>query len=190
VTGSSDSQTRARSGDRSEPVVVVLLEELPAAFVERALHQTHGFLAAIGLSLSGPWPMSVPLPALPDERGITLIRALAALRPARPVLALTSRTLRNAHNEPLGGEAQVGGRIAVVSTAGQGDDPPGMARRVAHEVGHLQGLRHCAAGGCVMGANTPEPPGEGSPVGFCERCQAHLRMAAEGGCPGQASEAG
>jgi hypothetical protein len=190
VTGSSDSQTRARSGERSEPVVVVLLEELPASFVEQALHQAHGLLAAIGLCLSGPWPMAAPLPALPDERGLTLIRALAALRPARRVLALTGRTLRNAHGDPLGGEAQVGGRIAVVSTAGQGDDPPRMARRVVHEVGHLQGLRHCAAGGCVMATNTPEPTGEGGPVGFCEQCQGHLQLAEEGGCPGQAAVEG
>jgi hypothetical protein len=125
-------------------VVVVLLEELPAAFVAQALHQAHGLLAPIGLCLSGPWPMAAPLPALPDERGITLIRALAALRPARRVLALTARTLRNAHGDPLGGEAQVGGRIAVVSTVGHADDAPGMARRVAHEAGHLRGLRHCA----------------------------------------------
>jgi hypothetical protein len=190
VTGSSDFQTRARSGDRSEPVVVVLLEELPAAFVEQALHQAHSLLAPIGLSLSGPWPMSAPLPVLPDEQGITLIRALAALRPARRVLALTGRTLRNPHGDPLGGEAQVGGRIAVVSTAGQADDAPAVARRIAHEMGHLQGLQHCAAGDCVMATSTPEPTGEGAPVGFCERCQRHLRVAAEGGCPGQASVEG
>jgi len=169
---------------------VVLLEEMPATFVEQAVHQARGLLAPLGLFLSGPWPMAAPLPALPDERGITLIRALAALRPARRVLALTGRTLRNAHGDPLGGEAQVGGRIAVVSTVGQGEDPPGMARWIAHEVGHLQGLRHCAAGACVMATNTPEPTGEGGPVGFCGRCQGHLKVAAEGGCPGQAAEEG
>jgi predicted Zn-dependent protease len=78
----------------------------------------------------------------------------------------------------------------VVSTAGHGDEAPGMARRIAHEAGHLQGLRHCAAVGCVMATDTPEPTGDGAPVGFCERCQSHLQVTAEGGCPGQAPEAG
>jgi archaemetzincin len=57
------------------------------------------------------------------------------------------------------GEAQLGGRAAVVSTARLGE--PGLdderivrerlAKESVHEVGHLLGLRHCETPGCVMG---------------------------------------
>jgi archaemetzincin len=57
------------------------------------------------------------------------------------------------------GEAELGGRAAVVSTARLTE--PGLhderivrerlAKESVHEVGHLLGLRHCETPGCVMG---------------------------------------
>ncbi|HUC43968.1 MAG TPA: hypothetical protein VMR65_08020, partial [Candidatus Sulfotelmatobacter sp.] len=58
------------------------------------------------------------------------------------------------------GEAQLGGRTAVVSTARLGDAPfvPGESARIArrlekeavHELGHTFGLLHCRDGSCAM----------------------------------------
>jgi archaemetzincin len=60
------------------------------------------------------------------------------------------------------GEAQVGGRAAVVSTARLAE--PGLpderivlerlAKESVHEVGHVFGLLHCDTPGCVMGRSS------------------------------------
>jgi len=60
------------------------------------------------------------------------------------------------------GEAQVGGRAAVVSTARLAE--PGLpderivlerlAKESVHEVGHMLGLLHCDTPGCVMGRSS------------------------------------
>ncbi len=90
-----------------------------------------------------------------------VIRALGsgplAARPAGTTLVLTSRVLVAPGTRPLFGFADRRRGVAVVSTARLGcDEPRRVARRVAsviaHERGHLDGLRHCATPGCVMQA--------------------------------------
>jgi predicted Zn-dependent protease len=80
-----------------------------------------------------------------------------AARPAGTTLVLTSRVLVASGTPPLFGFADRRRGVAIVSTARIGcDEPRRMARRVAnviaHERGHLDGLRHCATPGCVMQA--------------------------------------
>jgi predicted Zn-dependent protease len=120
--------------------------------------------------------MDATLPPLPDDLGLTLIRALASLRPARRVVALTGRPLQGARGFTSGGEAQVAGRIGVVSTGGP-REPDLLAARLAHEVGHLGGLRHCGTPGCLMVPHLPRAGhGEASPT-LCEGCREQLLTA-------------
>jgi archaemetzincin len=89
------------------------------------------------------------------------------------------------------GEAQLGGRAAVVSTARLGDTPliPGEAARIAlrlqkeavHELGHTFGLLHCADARCAM-ARSPSlrHVDAKSPV-LCRACRARTRELSENG---------
>ncbi|HQQ78724.1 MAG TPA: archaemetzincin family Zn-dependent metalloprotease [Thermoanaerobaculia bacterium] len=89
------------------------------------------------------------------------------------------------------GEAQLGGRAAVVSTARLGDTPliPGEPARIAlrlqkeavHELGHTFGLLHCADARCAM-ARSPSlrHVDEKSPV-LCRACRARTRELSENG---------
>jgi archaemetzincin len=85
---------------------------------------------------------------------------------ARSVLCLTDQDLCIVVLTYVFGEAQVGGRAAVVSTARLQQGPAGeragaplfhsrLVKECVHEVGHTFGLTHCRTRGCVMGrANT------------------------------------
>ena len=87
------------------------------------------------------------------------------------------------------GEAQVGGRAAVVSTARLAE--PGLpderivlerlAKESVHEVGHVFGLLHCETPGCVMGRS--------SSVRDVDRKRGHLCAACRGRIPSQGREA-
>jgi archaemetzincin len=89
------------------------------------------------------------------------------------------------------GEAQLGGRAAVVSTARLGDASriPGMAGRVArrlekeavHELGHTYGLLHCGDIRCAM-ARSPSlrHVDAKSPV-LCRACRARTLELPENG---------
>ena len=82
-------------------------------------------------------------------------------RDARKVLAVTDRDLFIPILTFVFGEAQLGGRGAVVSTArlreesGGRSGNPGLflnrlLKECLHELGHTFGLTHCANSGCVM----------------------------------------
>ena len=81
------------------------------------------------------------------------------------VLAVTAADLFVPVLTYVFGEAQLGGRAAVVSVQrlrpeayGLPPDPGLLARRLlteaCHELGHCDGLLHCRDGGCVMHAST------------------------------------
>jgi archaemetzincin len=80
------------------------------------------------------------------------------------------------------GEAQVGGRTAVVSTARLGE--PGLrddrivlerlSKESVHEMGHVLGLLHCETPGCVMGRSASVRDVDGKRGDLCPACRGRL----------------
>lgn len=80
------------------------------------------------------------------------------------------------------GEAQVGGRAAVVSTARLGE--PGLpddrvvlerlSKESVHEMGHVLGLLHCETPGCVMGRSASVRDVDGKRGDLCPPCRGRL----------------
>jgi archaemetzincin len=89
------------------------------------------------------------------------------------------------------GEAQLGGRAAVVSTARLGDTPliPGEAARIAlrlqkeavHELGHTFGLLHCADARCAMARSPSLRHVDAKSTALCRACRARTRELSENG---------
>ncbi len=89
------------------------------------------------------------------------------------------------------GEAQLGGRAAVVSTARLADAPqiPGMAARVAlrlqkesvHELGHTFGLLHCRDPKCAMARSPSLRHVDDKTPALCRACRARLLEPPENG---------
>jgi len=154
-------------------VVVVALAGVSRRLAERVVASANAALTSAGAPIEGPHEMDVALPPLSDDRAITLIRAIASLRPTRRILALSAQSLRGPRGRPVVGEAQLKGRIAVVSTSTYAQDAERVAEQALHEIGHLWGLRHCGALGCVM--NRRACIGStGGCSGFCARCVSAL----------------
>lgn len=79
------------------------------------------------------------------------------------------------------GEAQLGGRAAVVSTHRLDNTLYGLpadadllfqrlVKEAVHELGHTRGLRHCADGRCVMASSTYVEQIDLKGERFCDRC--------------------
>lgn len=85
------------------------------------------------------------------------------------------------------GEAQLGGRVAVVSSFRFVEPPGGRSRRapadlayerllktVLHEIGHTRGLRHCRDSACVMTSANSVEMVDAKGRAFCLDCGAAL----------------
>jgi archaemetzincin len=81
------------------------------------------------------------------------------------------------------GEAQLGGRAAVVSSARLGAGLPAaaaaalatrLAKEAAHELGHTFGLLHCESAHCVMSRSASLPDVDRKGSALCHDCQVHL----------------
>jgi len=83
------------------------------------------------------------------------------------------------------GEAQLGGRAAVVSlhrlrpeAYGLASDHELLARRLLkeaiHELGHVSGLVHCSDAQCVMRSSTYVEQIDFKSAEFCETCQSQM----------------
>jgi archaemetzincin len=100
------------------------------------------------------------------------------------VLGVTDRDLFIPILTYVFGEAQLGGRAAVVSLARLVEDvelvgPQLLVERLAkeavHEVGHAFGLVHCASEGCVMGRSPAVREVDAKRPDLCAECQARLQ---------------
>jgi archaemetzincin len=107
---------------------------------------------------------------------------------AERILAVTSVDLFIPVLTFVFGEAQVGGRAAVVSlhrlraeAYGLPADEPLLAERLAkeaiHELGHTRGLLHCPDLDCVMHASTYVEEIDLKPASFCRTCRGTIRGA-------------
>ena len=92
-------------------------------------------------------------------------------------LAVTDAELTAPGRTFVFGEATLGGRWAVVSSAHL--DSPGTPAEIAserllkeavHELGHLAGLSHCATGNCVMVPSSDSSHVDEKPLAFCASC--------------------
>ena len=105
------------------------------------------------------------------------------------ILGVTDRDLFIPILTYVFGEAQLGGRAAVVSLARLVEDvelvgPQLLVERLAkeavHEVGHTFGLVHCDVEGCVMGRSPAVREVDAKRVEPCAECRAKLAERSEG----------
>ncbi len=112
---------------------------------------------------------------------------LVGAAPPGKVLAVTDQDLFIPILTFVFGEAQLGGRAAVVSTARLGEpglpDPrialERLAKESVHEIGHCYGLVHCDSPGCVMGRSSSARDVDKKRGDFCPKCRD--RIAGRGG---------
>ncbi|HEY7728327.1 MAG TPA: archaemetzincin family Zn-dependent metalloprotease [Candidatus Eisenbacteria bacterium] len=111
--------------------------------------------------------------------------------PAGRTLGVTSVDLFTPVLTYVFGEAQLGGRAAVVSLHRLRSEvyglPPDEAllfqrlhKESVHELGHTFGLLHCSRIGCVMGSSAYAEEIELKSAEFCELCRALLRRSPGG----------
>ncbi len=109
-------------------------------------------------------------------------------QPADRILGVTSVDLFTPVLTYVFGEAQLGGRAAVVSSHRLRNEVYGLPpdegllferlhKEAVHELGHTYGLLHCSNLGCVMRSTAYAEEIELKSTGFCELCRALLRRA-------------
>jgi archaemetzincin len=115
--------------------------------------------------------------------GTVLKWLLEAGPPHGKVLGVTDRDLFIPILTYVFGEAQLGGRAALVSTARLAEDvelvgPELLVERLAkeavHEVGHAYGLLHCDGERCVMGRSPAVREVDAKSSELCRECRAKL----------------
>jgi archaemetzincin len=110
---------------------------------------------------------------------------LAATVPSGRVLGVTDQDLFIPILTFVFGEAQLGGRTAVISTArlaepGLPDDRivlERLAKEAVHEVGHVYGLLHCDTPDCVMARSSTVRDVDRKRGELCPSCRAQVRRA-------------
>lgn len=179
---------RSRPSPEDEPLV----EVVPLGRV----NQTSSAVAAANLqALFGldakviePWPE--PEYALVPARGQydagPILLALAQGGSGLPLrLGLTGRDLCLPFLSHVFGEAQMGGRAAVVSLHRLGDPAQGerapdglmlerLAKIALHEMAHVLGLVHCRAAGCLMNFSPSLAGLDRLAMLLCPACSAQL----------------
>jgi archaemetzincin len=124
---------------------------------------------------------------------IAVLEMLVRLCPddAGKLLAVTDRDLFVPVLTFVFGQAQLGGRAAVVSLARLRQEfyglPPNRevlveraAKEALHETGHMFGLVHCAERSCAMSLATNIRQIDIKQAAFCAPCRARLRQGPRG----------
>ena len=139
-----------------------------------------------------PTKVAPPLPEpdyalIPSRRQYDVSKILKAFTQDVPAnslrLALTAVDLCLPMLSHVFGQAQVGGRVMVISThrlGGRGGEPGGLgslersydrlAKIAIHETGHVLGVRHCRVRGCVMNFSLELEHLDGLEMSFCPEC--------------------
>ena len=167
----------------ASPIVVVPLGSEPSV----AARLTVGIAAAFGRACQiaeTPFDAVVAFdPARGQYRSTTLLQGLASLYPwAHRILGVTPVDLFVPVLTFVYGEAQVGGRCAVVSSFRLREECYGLPRdgeltmerllkEAVHELGHTFGLRHCDDWTCVMHSTHTVERLDLKTAVFCERCR-------------------
>ena len=152
--------------------------------------------AAFGLPVRRVAAIDEPLAAFSSPRGqwssVAFLEALLARVPpgASRLLGVTERDLFVPVLSFVYGQAQLGGKAAVVSLArlrpefhGLPGSAPVLARRAAaeavHEVGHTFGLVHCPDRRCPMSLSIDLPDLDGKTATPCAACRVLLEGSRE-----------
>lgn len=92
------------------------------------------------------------------------------------VLAIVSCDITTPIMQYVLGEAELGGRYGVISTArlGSRDVPERAAKVAAHEVGHLFDLAHCDQASCAMFPVVDLLELDARSTGLCRYCTSDL----------------
>jgi archaemetzincin len=127
-------------------------------------------------------------PARQQYASIAILESLLARCPedARKLLAVTGRDLFIPVLTFVFGQAQLGGRVGVVSLARLAQEFYGLApdrealmgragKEALHETGHMFGLVHCAERRCAMSLATNVRQIDSKDNAFCPPCAARLR---------------
>jgi archaemetzincin len=171
-----------------EPISICWIGERELA--PAALEQVRLELERAYGTATVPWaPATRPRGTLDPARrqhasGKLLAWLLEAGPPAGKVLGLTDQDLFIPILTYVFGEAQLGGRAAVASTARLREDlvHPGerrfterLVKEAVHEIGHTFGLVHCNVPRCVMSRAAGVRDVDGKSAELCPRCRRRLQ---------------
>jgi len=108
-----------------------------------------------------------------------------------PLLAITNVDLYSPGLNFVFGEAELGGKVAIISLARLSPTfyglPPNdlllrerALKEATHELGHLLGLRHCPNGQCVMHFSNTLVDTDQKNSTFCNQCERRLQLLWQG----------
>jgi len=135
-------------------------------------------------------PMELPKDAFDELRkqyNSTLLIHILSQKFKSRTLAITSADLYAENLNFIFGQAQLNGKIAIVSIArldpkfyGEGENNELLRKRIrkeiVHELGHMFGLEHCKNKNCVMSFSSSVFEVDQKPEDFCEECKKKLKI--------------
>jgi archaemetzincin len=162
---------------------------LPSGDLEQAANMLRiVFCCEVRILEPRPEPAGAYDPARGQYNSALILRDLVDSCPADAdrLLGLTEHDLFIPMLSFVFGQAQLGGRVALVSFArlrqefyGLGEGASVFAERarkeILHELGHTFGLTHCADRGCPMSLSTGISQVDDKGRDYCEPCVTQLR---------------